>query len=132
MNVDFTPFIAYFTYLGSGMLMLLVFLFVYGKLTPYREIHLMREGNLSAALSYGGTALGFSMALASSAVHMPSLGSFWTWGALAALMQATAYLMAKLVFKDLAAHICADNRAVGLGLFFLSVTVGLINAASLS
>ena len=56
-------FAAYFL---LGLVLLGTFVFVYVRLTPYREIALIRGGNSAAAASLGGAIIGFVLPVASS------------------------------------------------------------------
>jgi hypothetical protein len=48
---------------------------------PFKEITLIRQGNVAAALTLGGALIGFSMTVASGLVHTDALGSFVGWSA---------------------------------------------------
>ena len=68
--------VAYLSYLGSGIALLIFFSMLYAKVTPQDEIALIREGCTAAALSFGGALIGFSLTLASSAWHANKLEYF--------------------------------------------------------
>lgn len=124
--------ILYIKYLFVGMALMGVFMWVYERITPYSELTLIREGNMAAALSFGGALLGFSLALASSALHSLSIPQFSGWAALAGAIQLVVFAIACLCIRQVKDHIENGNVAVGLAMFFLSVAVGLLNAAALS
>lgn len=124
--------LSYFAYLGTGIVLMLSFMVVYEWLTPYPELKLIREGNVAAALSFGGAVLGFTFSLASSALHALSWTGFVGWSALAGLMQLVAFLIVALGLRQIRLHIENDNRAVGLAMFFMALAVGALNAAALS
>lgn len=132
MNPNPNYLLSYFAYLGTGIVLMLSFMAAYERLTPYQEVRLIREGNLAAGLSFGGALLGFTLSLASSALHANSWTGFLGWSALAGLMQLIAFLIVALVMRQIKQHVENDNRAVGLALFFMSVSVGALNAAALS
>ena len=79
------PFFFYAAYLLAACGLLAVFLFVYTRVTPYREVALIRAGKLAPAISLGGALIGFSLTLASSVQHNDSLIMFMVW-ALAAMV----------------------------------------------
>ncbi|WP_410499228.1 DUF350 domain-containing protein [Chitinibacter sp. S2-10] len=126
------PLIGYFSYLASGIAMLIVFAMLYIKFTPYDEIQLIREGNVAAALSFGGALLGFSFALASSALHQNMLSFFLIWGALAGLVQILVYAFLVKCLKGMAPQIMNNNVAAGILAGSISLAVGLISAGCLS
>lgn len=124
--------LSYFKFLGAGLTLIGLFMLMYERLTPYRELQLIREGNKSAALCFGGAVLGFTLTFVSSAMHSGSFLSFIAWAGLGGVMQLVVYGIACLGIGRIKEHITNDNVAVGLALFFLSVSVGGLNAAALS
>lgn len=125
-------FLTYLAYFFSGLGLIAVFMVVYEWITPYAELKLIREGNMAAALSFGGALFGFVLALASSALHTNNIPQFVLWGVLAASLQVVVFLLACLLIRQVKHHIENGNVAVALALFFASVAVGLLNAAALS
>ncbi|QLG88147.1 DUF350 domain-containing protein [Chitinibacter bivalviorum] len=126
------PLIGYFSYLASGVALLIVFAMLYIKITPYDELTLIREGNVAASLSLGGALMGFSFALASSAWHLNQLEFFLLWGALAGLVQIVVYAFLVKCIKGMPSAIIENNVAVGLLVGSISLAVGVINAGCLS
>ncbi len=124
--------LSYFGYLGSGLLLMAAFMLVYERITPYRELRLIREGNVAAALSFGGALLGFTVSLATSAAHAMVWQDFLAWGLVAGLMQLLAFAVVAFSLKQIKQHIENDNVAAGAALLFMSLSVGLLNAASLT
>lgn len=130
MNTALIP--SYLAYFGSGLGLVALFMFIYERITPYRELHLMREGNVAAALSFGGAMLGFTLTFVSSAMHAASIPQFVLWACIGGLSQIIAYGLACTVIRRVKDHIINGNVAVGMGMFFTSVCVGALNAAALS
>ncbi len=129
MNVPFL--LSYLGYVGSGLALMVAFMFVYERLTPYRELALMREGNVAASLSFGGALLGFTLTLASSAMHAHGWREFLAWSVVAGIVQLAAFAMVAAGFKQIRQHIENDNVAAGAALFFMSVSLGVLNASAL-
>ena len=124
--------IAYFSYLASGVALLVVFAMLYSKVTPFDELALIRDGCTAAALSFGGALLGFSLALASSALHVNKLEYFILWGALAGVVQIAVYLFLTRCIKGMPQAIMENNVAVGILSGSISLAVGVMNAGCLS
>lgn len=116
----------------GGIVMLVLFAVVYAYITPARELYLIRRGNLACALSLGGALLGFCAALASSIAHSLSFFDFILWGLVAAVIQICVYFVAARLIPKAAAELENNNVAVGAFLCFLSLSIGLLNAACLS
>lgn len=120
-------------YFGTALLAWGLTLVIYMAVTPYAELHLVRQGNRAAAWSLAGTALGLALPLASLVAHAVSLWDLISWAALALLAQLALWWLARrLLVPDLRAAIEADREAVGLLLGALSLGLGLLNAASLT
>ncbi|MGZ5223125.1 MAG: DUF350 domain-containing protein, partial [Burkholderiales bacterium] len=50
---------AFALYMVSSLALLVLFIVIYIRITPYREFALIREGNAAAAASLSGTIIGF-------------------------------------------------------------------------
>lgn len=127
-----SSFYFYAAYLLAACALLAVFVFVYTRVTPYREIELIRAGKLAPAISLGGALLGFSLTLASSVQHNDSLGMFMIWAIAAMLVQVLVYALLSRAIAGMAAALEADNIAMGALMGSVSLAVGLVNAACLS
>jgi putative membrane protein len=122
-------FLAYF---GMALVLLALFVAVYVRVTPHREIALIRQGNLAASLSLSGAMLGFVIPLSSAITHSVAWWDMLLWGAIALVVQVLAYLVVRLAVPTLSADIAAGRTAQGLFLGVLSLAVGILNAASMT
>jgi len=120
------------TYFGYSVLCLAVGLAVYTMITPHREWTLVREGNVAAACSLGGTAIGLALPISSLAIHSVSLTDMASWSGIAIGVQLVTWFALSRVFHGLAGEIERDNRAVGGLTGAVAVALGAINAACLS
>jgi len=107
-------------------------LLIYVHVTPYREITLIREGNLAAALSLSGALLGFIVPLASAVTHSVGLVDMALWGVVALVVQLAGYFVARAMLPALTRDIPSGNLAAGLSLGALSLGVGILNAACMT
>jgi putative membrane protein len=112
--------------------MVMVFFVLYTRLTPYDEVTLIRGGNHAAALSLGGTLIGFALPIASALLHTPDYYSFLGWAAGAMLVQVLVYLVTTRALKMSKDQIEADNSAFGGLLGSISIAIGLVNAGCIS
>ena len=122
---------AFFSYLGFGVLLSVAFIALYVRITPYREFALIREGNVSAAVSLIGALLGFVLPLASAMAHSVSITDLVAWGLVAMLVQIAGHFALRAFIGNLHAHIEADRRSVALLMAFASVALGMLNAAAM-
>jgi putative membrane protein len=117
---------------GLTLLMLALGTVIYVMLTPYHEIDLIRQGNKSAALSFGGVLVGLAIPLAASLKGSVNAYDILIFGALALVLQLLAYRIADLVLKDLPERIKADETGAAIMLVSIKLSISLINAAAIS
>ena len=132
MDIAVWQYLLYLKYFGVALLMLVVFAFAYLKITPARELELIKNGNVACALSLSGAMIGFCITLVSSMLHSVGMLSFMIWGLAAAVIQILVYFAATHLIKDANQELLNNNIAVGVLFFGLSVSIGILNAASLS
>ena len=132
MDIAVWQYLLNLKYFGVALLMLVVFAFAYLKITPARELELIKNGNLACALSLSGAMIGFCITLVSSMLHSVGMLSFMIWGFAAAVIQILVYFAATHLIKDANQELLNNNVAVGVLFFGLSVSIGILNAASLS
>lgn len=123
---------AFVAYLALGVFYFVAFVVTYIWITPQREMALIREGNLSAAISLGGAAIGFVQPLASAIAHSVSLVDLALWGLVAWVVQLLTHFVLRLVVRDLRAQIEADVRSVALFVAIVAACVGTLNAAAMT
>ena len=70
----------YLLHLATAVAMVMVFFAIYTRLTPYDEVGLIRSGNHAAALTLGGTLIGFSLPLAAALLNSADYYQFLGWG----------------------------------------------------
>lgn len=120
---------SFLAYLGSALVLTALFCVLYTAATPHSEWKMVRSGNLSASLAFGGALLGFVIPLASSIAHSVSLQDMVVWGAVALVVQLGAFFAARLLIADLPRKIEADHRGIATFAAFLFLAVGVLNAA---
>src|SRR5436190_6267724 len=102
-------------YFAASLALLAAFIAIYVWITPYREIALIREGNLAAAASLSGAVLGFSIPLAQSIAQSVNLAEMAMWGGIALAVQSLVFFVAsRLVFPGVARDIPSGKVASGV------------------
>jgi putative membrane protein len=129
---SFSGFDEFLLYLAVSLALLAVFIAIYIRVTPYRELALIREGNMAASFSLSGSLLGFIVPLASAIQHSVSLVDMAIWGVIAMVVQILAFVAVKLLIPSITQDIPAGKSAQGFFLGTLSLGVGLLNAACMS
>ena len=122
----------YALHLVAAGLLLFVFFLIYTWAMPFKEITLIRQGNVAAALTLGGALIGFSMTVASGLVHTDALGSFVGWSAAAAVIQLLTYVFVSRLLHMSKQQIEGNNIAFGVLMASISISVGAVSAGALS
>ena len=121
--------IAFASHFASALAFLFVFIAVYIRITPYKEIALIREGNTAASASLSGAVLGYCIALASSVAHSIDLLDMLVWGSIALFVQLLAFFATRLMLPDLIKDVPENKLASGIFLGAISLGMGILNAA---
>lgn len=131
MGPYLVAFPAFAQWLGLSLVLLAAFVTLYVTVTPPREIALIREGNVSAAVCLSGTVIGFTLPLASAMIHGANLIDFLIWGAIAAIVQLAVYVVMRFVFRRMSEDIIDDRMSVAVLAAGMSLAVGILNAAAM-
>jgi putative membrane protein len=119
-------------YFVLGVILLGAFIAVYLRLMPYRELELIREGNVAAAISLSGAVLGFVLPLASAVAHSINPVDMAAWAAIAFVAQMIVYFAVSRLVPHFGEAIRAGKIAPATLLAALAVAVGVLNAACLT
>jgi putative membrane protein len=125
----FDDFLLYF---GLSLVFVALFLAIYVRVTPYREIALIRQGNPAAAASLSGSLVGFVLPLASAVTHSVNPWDMALWAAIALLVQIAVYVAIRLLVPGIVRHIPEGKVGAGVFLGAVSLAAGILNAASLT
>lgn len=124
--------VAFFSHIAAAFVLLTLFIVVYIRITPYREIALIREGNIAAAASLSGALLGYCTALASAIANSVSVVDMSFWGLVALVIQLLAFGIARLLIPGIVSDIPNNKIASGIFLGALSLGLGMINASCMT
>ncbi|MBM3609658.1 MAG: DUF350 domain-containing protein, partial [Alphaproteobacteria bacterium] len=120
-------------YFITAAAMCALFLLIYTRITPTNEFNLiLKEHNASAAIALGASLLGFAMPLASAIFHSANIIDCVIWSVIALLAQLAAYGLAWLAHPNLGEAIRNNTMAAALWVAFVSLTAGMLNAASMT
>jgi putative membrane protein len=125
----FPNFAVYFV---TAAVLTAVFLTLYASLTPQREIRLIRDGNVAAAVALIGGLLGFVIPLASVIAHSAGLIDVITWGVIALAVQIGGFIAARMVLPHLPQAIADGNVSDAIFLGGLSLSLGILDAACMA
>jgi putative membrane protein len=122
----------YLLHLLTGVGLVMAFFVIYTSITPYDEVLMIRQGNHAAALSLGGTLIGFSLTIASALLHTGDYYQFLIWAGTAMAVQVLVFAIATRLLKMSKDQMEANNGAFGGLLGAISIAIGLINAGCIS
>ena len=123
---------SFLLYLGLGISAFAAFFVIYGAVTPYDELALIREGNVAAAISLGGAVLGFVLPLASAIAHSVGPVDMVVWSVIALAVQLVVYFLVTRLVPHFAEAIRAGRVAGATLLAVLAVATGMLNAACMT
>ncbi len=129
---SFAGFDDFLVYLAVSMGLLGMFAAIYVRITPHREIELIRQGNIAAAYSFCGAFLGFIIPLSSAVKHSVSLVDMAIWGLVALVVQVANFVVVKLMVPRIGENIAEGKEASGFFLGAFSLGVGMLNAACMT
>ena len=116
---------------GLTVVFLLLGAALYVLLTPHREIALIREGNVAAAMSLGGVLLGLAIPLAISLTASTSLVEIVIWGASTVAVQLLVFRIVDLLLHGLPQRIQEGEMASVTLLVAAKLATAIILAAAM-
>ena len=102
MLESFAGFDDFLVYLLISGTLLAVFIAIYVRITPYREIALIREGNIAAAYSLSGTILGMVIPLSSAVKSSVGPIDLVIWCVIALAVQLIVFVVARITLPNIA------------------------------
>ena len=132
MTISMAGLPAFLIYFCVGFALIAGFAAVYMRLTAHDEIALIRGGNLSAAIAFGGNLIGFSVPLETAIEQAASIPDLVIWAVIAMVVQFGAYGFARIVIPDLSRKIEEDRVPSAAMLAVIAVLSGTLAAASMT
>jgi putative membrane protein len=109
--------------LGVALGLFVASLIIYTVMTPHKELALIRAGNPSASLAYGGVIVGLAIPLGSCLAHSFGLFDLLIWGVVTLLIQLLAFRFADIFLRGLPRRIAEGDVAAAI--FLMSIKIGL-------
>jgi putative membrane protein len=130
--LSFVGLPSFLSYFAIAMLLLLLFGFIYTRLTAHDEFELIRHGKSAAAIALGGSLVAFALPLCSAIVHSVSIVDFVIWGVIAMVIQIGTFFAVRVFLTNLSQRISNNELSAGLFVALASLSVGAINAACMT
>jgi len=128
-------FLSFGLFFITAVAVMIIFLFLYAIMTPYDDYKLIFEdNNTAAAIGFGGAIVGVSIPLYSALTHSVSYFDFVIWAVVAILIQLIfAFIMTRMKGKYSVRRLIEEGIvSVGILMAFISISIGLLNAGSMS
>jgi putative membrane protein len=123
---------AFLVYFCVSAAVVVGYLFIYTRITPHDEFALIRANDAAAAIALGMSLIGFALPVASAIAHAANIVDCAIWSVIALVVQIIAYFVAQIPDPDLSKRIAAGELASAVWLGMVSVTAGLLSAASMA
>jgi putative membrane protein len=120
---------AFLVYFCTAIISVVVYLFVYTRITPHDEFELIRDNDPAAAIALGLSLLGFTLPLVSAIAHSANIVDCLIWSLIALIVQIVVYYVIKIPVPNLSAKIAAGELAPAIWLGLSSLAAGALNAA---
>src|SRR6202012_520940 len=102
---------AFLVYFCTAIFSVVVYLFVYTRITPHDEFKLIRDNDPAAAVALGLSLLGFTLPLVSAIAHSANIFDCMIWAVVALIVQVIVYYVIKIPVPNLSAKIAAGELA---------------------
>ena len=122
---------AFLVYFCTALVAVILYLFVYTRITPHDEFKLIRDNVPGAAISLGLSLLGFTLPVISAMTHAANVIDCLIWSAIALIVQIIVYFIVRIPVPDLSKRIAAGELAPAIWLGLSSLAAGALNAASM-
>jgi putative membrane protein len=123
LNAFVAGFPDFIIQLGVALGLFVASLTIYTLMTPHKERALIRAGNPSASLAYGGVIVGLAIPLRSCLAHSFGLIDLLIWGVVTLLIQLLAFRFADIFLRGLPRRIAEGDVAAAV--FLMSIKIGL-------
>ncbi len=105
---------------------------IYSFITPHNEMKLIKEGNIAAAVSFGGDLVGLSLPLAFCLAGSVNMYDLLVWSIVTLVLQLLTFFVIDLILKNISKSIEAGHLAPVIFLVAVKLSVAMINAAAIS
>jgi putative membrane protein len=120
--------VAFIEYLGTAIVLLGLFVYIYARATPYKDFALIAHDNVAVAVALAGAVLGFTLPMVAAIYYTHSLLEMIVWAAITCVVQ----LGVLLALRRQAKRIEDGHVASAVMVASFSIAVGLLNAVSIS
>lgn len=131
---QFSGLVSFILYFSASIVLLIAFKYIYTWVTPHDEWKLIKEEkNTAAAIGFGGSIIGFVLAIASVISNSLDIVDFAIWSVVATFAQLVAYGLVRVLYMPkIVIRLQQGEVSAGIMLAVISIAVGLLNAACMT
>lgn len=119
------------THFATTIAIFAVGLGIYLAVTPYRELTLVRTGNVAAGICLAGAMVGLAVPLAATMAKSVNVPDILVWGGIAVALQLLTFGIVSALLRPLPRSIDDGHVAPALVLAASQLSIGAINAAAM-
>lgn len=123
---------AFLLYFAGAIAVTYLFTALYTRITPHKELPLIRAGNGAAAVAFAGSLLGFVIPLSSAISNSTYALDALVWAVVALLVQLGAFALVRVLDREVSDKITEGVLAAGVKLATISLAAGLLQAACMT
>jgi len=123
---------AFLSYFAIGGILMTFYTMLYNFLTPLDEWELIKKNDTSAAIAFSGSLIGFLIPLSSAIENAQTNLECVLWGVIALVVQLAAFFTVRMFIPAISERIKNGETAAGILLAVISLSVGMLNAASMT
>ena len=120
------------SHFAISIIIFLVGLWAYVKITPINEMKLIKDGNIAASISFFGACVGISIPLSTCLASSVNVADILVWGTIAVLLQLICFRGVDIFLKDLSQRISEGEISISIVLVSFKISIALLNAAAIS
>ncbi|MBN8919502.1 MAG: DUF350 domain-containing protein [Rhizobiales bacterium] len=123
---------AFLAYFCLASIAIVLYLVVYTRITRHDEFAMIAANSAAAAVALGLSLVGFSLPVASAIAHSANIVDCAIWSIIALVVQVLVYFAARIPVSDLGDRLEKGEMGAAVWLGSVSVTAGVLSAASMS
>ena len=104
---------------------------IYTKLTPHKELELIQNGNMAAAISFSALVIGLALPLAACLVNKFGLIDVAIWGTVSLFLQLFLFRVTDAIFRGMPERIMANEVPAATVLAAFKLSGSLILAVAI-
>ena len=122
---------AFLVYFCTATVVVMLYLFIYTRITAHNEFELIRNNVPGAAISLGLSLLGFTLPVVSAMTHAANVIDCLIWSLIALIVQVIVYYAVRIPVPNLSERIAKGELAPAIWLGLASLAAGALNASSM-